>query len=42
MKVSWRHSRRSCCAAPDPERDGVSSWRAKDLCRIVEDRFGVA
>ena len=27
---------------PDPARDGVSSWRAKDLCRIVEDRFGVA
>jgi transposase len=27
---------------PDPERDGVSRWRAKDLCRIVEDRFGVA
>jgi transposase len=27
---------------PDPERDGVSSWRAKDLCRIVETRFGVA
>jgi len=26
---------------PDPERDGVSSWRAKDLCRIVEMRFGV-
>ena len=26
---------------PDPERDGVSSWRAKDLCRIVEGRFGV-
>ena len=24
---------------PDPERDGV--WRAKDLCRIVEPRFGV-
>ena len=23
------------------ERDGVSSWRAKDLCRIVEMRFGV-
>ena len=21
---------------PDPERDGVSTWRAKDLCRIVE------
>ena len=27
---------------PDPERDGVSTWRAKDLCAIVEDRFGVA
>ena len=27
---------------PDPERDGLSSWRAKDLCRIVEDRFGVS
>ena len=27
---------------PDPERDGVSTWRAKDLCRIVEERFGVA
>ena len=27
---------------PDPERDGVSTWRAKDLCRIVEARFGVA
>ncbi|MGH8621680.1 MAG: helix-turn-helix domain-containing protein [Burkholderiales bacterium] len=27
---------------PDPERDGVSSWRAKDLCRLVEARFGVA
>jgi transposase len=27
---------------PDPERDGVSTWRAKDLCRIVEQRFGVA
>ena len=27
---------------PDPERDGVSSWRAKDLCRIVAERFGVA
>ena len=26
---------------PDPERDGVSTWRAKDLCRIVEQRFGV-
>lgn len=27
---------------PEPERDGVSAWRAKDLCRIVEERFGVA
>lgn len=26
---------------PDPERDGVSSWRAKDLCRLAEARFGV-
>src|SRR5918995_3065661 len=26
---------------PDPERDGVSTWRAKDLCQIVEGRFGV-
>jgi transposase len=27
---------------PDPERDGRSSWTAKDLCRLVEERFGVA
>jgi transposase len=27
---------------PDPERDGVSSWRIADLCRIAEARFGVA
>ena len=27
---------------PDPERDGLSSWTAKDLCRIAEDRFGVS
>ena len=26
---------------PDPERDGVSSWRIVDLCRISEERFGV-
>jgi transposase len=26
---------------PDPERDGVCGWRAKDLCRLVEQRFGV-
>jgi transposase len=23
------------------ERDGVSSWRAQDLCRLVAGRFGV-
>lgn len=27
---------------PDPERDRVSTWRAKDLCRLVEGRFGVS
>ena len=26
---------------PEIERDGVSSWTAKDLCRLVEARFGV-
>ena len=26
---------------PDPERDGVSTWRIADLCRIAEERFGV-
>ena len=26
---------------PDPERDGVSTWRAKDLCAIVEDGFEI-
>jgi transposase len=26
---------------PDPERDGISTWRARDLCRIVERRCGV-
>jgi transposase len=26
---------------PDPDRDGVSAWRIIDLCRIVEERFGV-
>jgi transposase len=26
---------------PDPERDGVSSWRIIDLCRIATERFGV-
>jgi transposase len=29
-------------AGPDPEADGVSTWRLIDLCRIVRDRFGVA
>jgi transposase len=27
---------------PDPERDGVSAWRAVDLRRLAEERFGVA
>ena len=27
---------------PNPEHDGVSSWTAKDLCRMVENRFGVS
>jgi transposase len=27
---------------PDPERDGVSTWRIIDLCRIAEERFGIA
>ena len=27
---------------PDPDRDGLSSWTANDLCRLVEARFGVA
>jgi transposase len=26
---------------PDPGRDGVSTWRIIDLCRIAEERFGV-
>jgi len=26
---------------PDPECDGVSTWRIIDLCRIAEERFGV-
>ena len=26
---------------PDPERDGISTWRIRDLCRLVEGRFGV-
>ena len=26
---------------PDRERDGISSWTAKDLCRVVEARFGI-
>ena len=27
---------------PDPGRDGVAAWRIADLCRIAEERFGVA
>ena len=26
---------------PEPEVDGVSTWRLVDLCRIVRERFGV-
>jgi transposase len=26
---------------PDPERDGVSTWRIIDLCQIAAERFGV-
>jgi transposase len=26
---------------PDPEVDGVSTWRLIDLCRIVQERFAV-
>jgi transposase len=28
-------------AGPDPVRDGTTVWRLKDLCRLVEARFGV-
>jgi transposase len=27
---------------PKLERDGCVAWRLRDLCRVVEDRFGVA
>ena len=27
---------------PDIEKDGLSSWTAKDLCRIVEKRYKVS
>ena len=27
---------------PDPERDGLSAWTARDLCQIALDRFGVS
>jgi putative transposase len=26
---------------PDPKRDGCVAWRARDLCRLVEQRFQV-
>jgi transposase len=28
-------------AGPEREKDGISAWRVRDLCRIVEERFGV-
>jgi transposase len=27
---------------PDPSVDGVERWRIVDLCRVAEDRWGVA
>ena len=27
---------------PDPEADGVSTWRLIDLCQMVQERFGVS
>ncbi len=29
-------------AGPDPEKDGVSSWRSQDLVCVIEERFGVS
>ncbi len=29
-------------AGPDPQIDGVSTWRAVDLCRIAAERWGVS
>lgn len=29
-------------AGPDPEKDGISSWRGQDLARVIEERFGVS
>src|SRR6187431_2554941 len=28
--------------SPDLKRDGCIAWRARDLCRLVEQRFGVS
>jgi transposase len=28
-------------AGPDLERDGTTVWRLKDLCRLVDERFGI-
>ncbi len=28
-------------AGPDPERDGISSFRIVDICRIAEESYGV-
>ena len=41
-RASWRRLKAWVLRGPDPERDGRSSWTAKDLCRLVEARFGVA
>ena len=31
----------ACPARPGPEKDGCVAWRARDLCDVVERRFGV-
>ena len=41
VKARWRPLKRMVLRGPNPERDGLSSWTAKDLCRIAEKRFGV-
>lgn len=29
-------------AGPDPEKNGISSWRSQDLVCVIEERFGVS
>ena len=42
QRRGWDALKALVLRGPDPERDGVSTWRAKDLCRMVEGRFGVS